>query len=613
MLPSLRSLSLLAVLCLSVFTGRSVWAQQKTDIAFTVTVPRPWTHLLEVEMRVTGVPSGESVDLVMPVWTPGSYVLREYARNVQDFAAVGADGKPLPWHKASKNIWRVERGGATAFIVRYRVYANVLRVQEAEVTDTHAFWNNAAVLLHVAGRLDAPATLTIQPPVGWKVATGLTATGPNAFRAPDFDTLYDCPVEISAFAEIAFTVRGVPHRLVIDGAGNYDSERVRRDVQKVVETEAKMMGEIPYENYTFILHLRSGAGGGLEHKNSTALGFSPYGFRKDESYQGFLTLIAHEFFHLWNVKRIKPDALGPFDYGRENYTRLLWVAEGITSYYGGLHVRRAGLMSADDYLKSLARSMASLDQTPGRKEMSLEEASFDAWIKYYRPDENAANSQVSYYEKGALVGLLLDLTIRQRTGGTKSLDDVMRTLYTDYARKNENYTPEDFQRVCEATAGGSLDGFFSRFVRGRDELDYDTTLSAVGLRLERAAPDKDGKPAAPEAFLGARLVADPAGVRVTAVPSDTPAYDQGLSAGDLLVALDGVRVTTPDAITDRLQERKPGDTVPLTLFRGDSLRTLDVKLGGRIRPSYRLIPLNDASEVQKKAFKAWLAADFPKG
>jgi len=276
----------------------------------------------------------------------------------------------------------------------------------------------------------------VQPFGNWKVATGLPAVAgqPDTFRAENFDVLYDSPFLVANFRVLSFEVRGVPHRVVIDGEGNYDPERVRRDVRKIVETAAAMMGDLPYRDYTFLLMLHPTASGGLEHLNSTALIWRRFNFRPETSYHDFLSLVAHEYFHLWNVKRIRPDALGPFDYTAENYTRLLWVAEGVTSYYDNLLVRRAGLMSDRDYLRSLASTIRTIQNTPGRLEQSVEEASFDAWIEYYRPDENTINSAVSYYDKGALVALLLDLEIRRRTSGAKSLDDVMRLLYNEFAR-----------------------------------------------------------------------------------------------------------------------------------------------------------------------------------
>src|SRR3989440_3955674 len=346
------------------------------DIAFTVSMSKPQTHLLEVEMRIRDVP-GEAAILVMPVWTPGSYLVREFERHVQDFAAADQSGHPLEWEKINKDSWRVTTNGARDWRASYRVYANELSVRTNEVNSDHAFWNNAALLMYPEGLLNAPSTLHILAPQSWKVATGLPPVPgqKNTFRAENFDVLYDSPVEVSNFKTLVFEVKGVPHRIVIDGDGNYDPEKMRADVKKIVETEVELMGgEIPYHDYTFILHLRANTGGGLEHLNSAALGYSRFGFGpepKDRSegvnsagpgapplrtYRGFLSLVAHEFFHLWNVKRIRPDALGPFDYTKENYTKLLWVAEGITDYYARVVLRRAGLISEQDFLKENAKA-----------------------------------------------------------------------------------------------------------------------------------------------------------------------------------------------------------------------------------------------------------------
>ncbi|MCA1592963.1 MAG: PDZ domain-containing protein [Acidobacteria bacterium] len=606
------------------------------DISYTVSMPRPFTHLLEVEMRVrwnagTSVPA--TTDLLLPVWTPGSYLIREFERHVQDFAARdGGGGRSLQWRKLDKNTWRVETGGVRELVARYSGYANELTVRTNELNDQHAFWNNAALLMYPDGHLSAPSTLRVAPFKDWKIATGLPAVSGerNTFRAENFDILYDSPFLVSDFKTLTFEVRGVPHRIVIDGFGNYDPERLRRDVQKIVETATGMMREIPYSNYTFLLMLAPTGSGGLEHLNSTALIYRRFGFRPDADYQSFLTLAAHEYFHNYNVKRIRPDALGPFDYTKENYTRLLWVAEGITSYYENVIVRRAGLMSAKDYLSKLSKSIQTLQETPGRLEVSAEEASFDAWIKYYRPDENSINSTISYYDKGAILGALLDLEIRKRSGGARSLDDVMRYLFTEFFKKNRNYTPEDFQRAAEVAAGASLEDFFRRFVRGREELDYNAALEAVGLLLD-ATSDASGNPAAERAFLGANITREgelatlntssgagiirtstsPDAVVIKSVPAGTPAYEQGLSAGDQIVAVDGLRVTR-DSLNTRLEEKRPGDAVTLTIFRADILRTFLIKLGGHAAAIYRIVPVKQPGAEQMKNYQDWLAAPYPK-
>ena len=594
------------------------------DISFTVAMPRPHTHLLEIDVAIKRTANGPQEErLVMPVWTPGSYMVREFARHVQDFAATDTAGQSLKWEKTNKDTWRIVTNGAASWHARYSVYANELSVRTSELNSSHAFWNNANILMYLEGFLKSPSTVRVVAPDVWKVATGLPAVlgQKNTFRAENFDVLYDSPFEVSNFKTLIFNVKGVAHRIVIDGEGNYDPERMRRDVQKIVETQVELMGgEVPYRDYTFILHLRDDAGGGLEHLNSTALGYPRFGFhieRGDRAtsaspntaealpreYRGFLGLVSHEFFHLWNVKRIRPDALGPFDYTQENYTKNLWVAEGITDYYADLVLRRAGLISENEFLSATARSIQALQNTPGRLEQSVEESSFDSWIKFYRPDENSVNSQISYYDKGGVLGLLLDLEIRKRSNGAKSLDDVMRYLYVEFFKKDRNYSPTDFQKACELMAGSSLEEFFNRFVRGKEELDY-KVFEAAGLRLETNGPP-GANAVADRVFFGADVTQEQDRVMVRRVYAGSPAYEQGLNAGDQIVAVDNTRVTSTSFNT-RLAEKKPGDLVNLTIFRSDDLSTLLIKLGARRDGTYRIVPLPNATPAQKQVYKSWL-------
>lgn len=578
-------------------------AGETPEISFTVSMSKPYTHLLEVEMRLRRTSQlPQQIDLIMPVWTPGSYLIREFERNVQDFAAADASGRELRWQKTNKDTWRVETNGAREVRITYRVYANEMTVRTNDLNDHHAFWNNAALLMYPEGYLKAPSTLTVVPFGDWRVATGLPPVEgkPNTFRAENFDILYDSPFEVSRFKVVSFEVRNVPHRIVIDGEGNYDLERMRRDVKRVVEAEAAMMGEIPYHDYTFILHVMSTGGGGLEHLNSTSLMMQRNHFYSESDWKGFLGLVSHEFFHLWNVKRIRPDALGPFDYTKENYTKLLWIAEGITDYYSELLLRRAGLITEEDYLQRVAENIQSLQTTPGRLLMSAEEASFNSWIKEYRPDENSINSSISYYTKGGLLGLLLDLEIRKLSNGAKSLDDVMRYLYAEFYKKNRNYTPEDFQRACELMAGQSLENFFARYVRGRVELDYNAALNVVGLQLS------EEKPSAEAVYLGVSFAQEGDRLMIKTVTSGGPAYDQGLNAGDQIVAVDGQRVNL-DSFSARLGEKRPGDTINLTIFRDDDLRTFTIKLGKRMTVGYKVERVKQPTQEQMQQYRAWLS------
>jgi predicted metalloprotease with PDZ domain len=568
------------------------------EINYTVSMSKPWTHLLEVEMRVKPAQKADSTEIMMPVWTPGSYLIREYARHVQDFAAKDTSGNALAWEKTNKNTWRIATKGVSEYVVTYRVYANELTVRTNELNDEHAFFNNGATLMYPKDALKAPSTLKVVPFGNWKIATGLPKTGENTFRAENFDILYDSPFEVGDFKEVYFEAQGKPHRIVFEGEGNYDLQKTARDVKKIVEEAYKIFGELPYNDYTFIVNLRGG--GGLEHLNSTALQFNKFGFTT--RYDGFLSLVAHEFFHAWNVKRIRPDALGPFDYNNENYTKLLWVAEGGTAYYESVLTQRAGLVSANEFLAGKAQAFQALQNRPGRFQTSLEEASFDAWIKYYRPDENAVNNQISYYDKGEIVNFLLDLEIRRASNGAKSLDDVLRYLYTEFYKKGRNYTPADYQKTAEMMAGASLDDFFSKYVRGRADIDYNSILNAFGLQLSTGG----GREAA---YLGATLSQQGERLSVTSVPSDTPAYDQGLNSGDQIVAVDGNRASQA-FLQSYLAEKRPGDKIKVTVFRYDELRDFEITLGGRAAQNYRITAVDSPTEAQRNLYRGYFGTEL---
>lgn len=573
------------------------------EIAYTVSMTKPATHLLEVEMRLKWNTAQQSVDLKMPVWTPGSYLIREYARHLQDFSVKTASGQAIAWRKVNKNTWTVDAKGAREMVVAYRVYSNELTVRTNELNDEHAFWNNAALLLFPKGQLKAPSTVTVKPYGKWKIATGLpkVAGQTNVFRAENFDVLYDSPFEVSDFNEITFDVQGKPHHIVVTGEGNYDLRQMSKDVAKIADEGHKIFGELPFDDYTFIINLRGG--GGLEHLNSTALQWNRFGFKPQSRYIGFLNLVAHEYFHLWNVKRIRPDALGPFDYENENYTKLLWVAEGMTSYYEGLLLRRAGLISDKEFLDGKATMIEQLQARPGRFETSLEEASMDAWIKYYRQDENSVNNQISYYDKGDIVSMMLDVTIRTSSGGSKSMDDVMRHLYNEFFKKGRNFTPEDFQKVSEMMAGKSLDDFFAKYVRGEAEIDYAGIVKGIGLSVNVAEPSKG------RAYLGADLAEESGRLTIRSVPADTPAYEQGLNTGDQIVAVDGYRASQT-FMQSYLGEKKPNDKIKLTIFRFDKLRDVTFTLGANMRKEFSFSPVANPTTDQTRLYQGYLNAEL---
>lgn len=573
------------------------------EISYTVSMSKPWTHLLEVEMRLNWAQMPEKVEIQMPVWTPGSYLVREYARHVESFTTNDASGNTLTWRKTNKNTWQIDAKGTKEIVVKYNVYANELTVRTNELNADHAFFTPAALLMFPKDQLKVASTVKVNPYQDWRIATGLPKVegSENVFRAENFDILYDSPFEVGNFKDIYFTVQGKQHRFVIEGEGNYDFQKIVKDTTKIIEESYKIFGELPYNDYTFILNLRGG--GGLEHLNSTALQWNRFGF-SGTRHNDFMSLVAHEYFHCFNVKRIRPDALGPFDYNNENYTKLLWVAEGGTAYYESVLVQRAGIISAKDFLDGKAGQIQGLQERPGRFESSLEEASFDAWIKYYRQDENAVNNQISYYDKGELVNFLLDLEIRKDSNGTKSLDDVLRYLYNEHFKKGRNYTPEDYQKISEMMAGKSLEDFFSKYVRGRDEIDYNSILNGIGVELlTKSATAKA------QSYLGANLRQDGDRLTITAIPKGTPAYEQGLNANDQIIAIDGIRASQT-FLQNYLGEKKVGDKVKLTVFRFDELHDIEIILGGRTRADYRIVELENPSNEQKTIYQSYLGAEL---
>jgi len=585
-------------------------AAQAAPTRYTVSMPHPETHYFEVHVRVENV-AVPQLRLVLPVWTPGSYLVREFARHVQDFSA-SAERNPLPWTRVNKNTWQIETGGAQVIEARYRVYANDLGVRTSDLDDEHGYFNGANLFAYPEGRLREPYQLTVLPYGDWQVATGLDpAPGEaNTFVAPDYDVLVDSPVEMGRFESLEFAVRGVPHQIAIHGPAKIDRGRMVGDLRRIVEKQAEIFGDIPYKRYLFIVHAGLGGGGGLEHLNSTSLQTGKLSFRKEKDWEGFLSLVSHEFFHLWNVKRIRPQALGPFDYTQENYTRMLWFSEGVTDYYADLVLARAGLVSPKRYLKMLAKAIYIYRTTPGRLVQSASDSSFDTWIKQYRPDENSVNSRISYYDKGYMLGLLLDLEIRQRTAGARSLDDVMRSLNNNYARKGIGFPENEFRPLLEQLSGGSFEKFFADYVDGVKEMPFEEYLAKAGLLLDlKALPeDEDDREKINSAFLGLLTDERDGHLQATAVLSGSPAELAGVNAGDEVLALDGLRVTSED-FAERLRDFKPGEKVQITVFRSDRIRSFTATL---TPPQLELAitPEPRSTPAQRRIFTGWFGADW---
>jgi len=553
---------------------------QTEPIQHTLRFPETRNHYLEVESLVPTEGAPE-LELMMAVWTPGSYLVREYARNIETLTAAAASG-PLQVRKTAKNRWRVETGGAASVVVGYRLYAREMSVRTNWVDGDQALLNGAATFLTRVDDLARPHEVRLELPAGWSESVTALPRHPDGephhYRAPDFDTLVDSPIMAGNPVVHDFEAGGVHHRLAnLGGAPFWDEAASARDAQKIVEAAQALWGVVPYDDYVFLNAILE-RGGGLEHKGSTLMLTSRWRSRDPEGYRKWLSLVSHEFFHTWNVKRLRPAALGPFDYETENPTRSLWIAEGLTSYYGDLLLWRSGLLTRTQYLKELSGEIESLQTGPGRLVQPLEEASFDAWIKHYRPDENSRNSAVDYYGKGAVVGFLLDARIRRLTDGDRSLDDVMRAAWARYSGAR-GYTPEEFRAVVSEVAGADQSAWLQRALDTTEELDYAEALAYYGLRFADPDAKKKGKDEdedeRPIAWLG--LEAEPRAGRlvVTRVARDTPAWQAGVSPEDEVLALDGFRVAA-EGWEERLKQYAPGDEARLLVARRERLVEIPV-------------------------------------
>lgn len=574
-------------------------------IRYRLTMPEPHTHLFGVEMRVEGV--GGPLELVMPTWTPGSYLIREFGRNVLSFRPEDGAGAPLGWTKVDKHTWRVDPPADGTVRVRYQLYAHELSVRTSHLDASHGYVNGASAFLYAAGREREPVVLEVEAPEGWRITTGLPKTDrPEVFRAVDYDELVDCPLEIGTHELAVWEQEGRTHRFAVWGRGNLQLDRLVADTRKVVSAAKELFGELPYDEFTFIVHLVPGQYGGLEHRNSTSIMLDRWGFRGTLEYERAVVLVAHEFFHVWNGKRIRPARLGPFDYTRENYTRSLWIVEGLTTYYTDVLLRRAGILSPQRFLERVGTSIAQMESAPGRLRQTLEEASFDAWIKYYRQDENSPNATISYYHKGAMVSLLLDLRIREITGNARSLDDVLRILWERYGKRDVGLPEDGIREIVAEVCGDPLDEIFETYLRTTEELDFDAPLSAAGLERTEPGPvppipGMDGPPL----VLGLRFKEKAGRTLVANVLAGTPAYHAGVNAGDEVIALDGLRTSARD-IPTRIMEREEGDVVELTVFRRDELMTFRVKLerSPELRPVLRRVP--EPTPLQRAIYESWL-------
>lgn len=591
-------------------------------VSYSVSPAEPGGHIFQVACQLNA--SADQV-LCVPSWSPGSYLLREYARHVISVEARDDVG-PVNVTKLDKSRWQCANQ-AGRLTVTLRIFAFDLSVRGAYLDQQRGFFNGPCLFPRFEGQ-QGPLEMVIKRPekgIGsdWRVATAMPPVavddmGFGRYRSANYDELVDHPVEMSSFVRFEFTAAGVPHFFALTGRQDGDLERLAADVRQICETHIAFFGAPAPMNHYGFLGLAVGDGhGGLEHRASSSLIFArgdlprPGASGMSKTYRRLLGLISHEYFHSWHVKRITPAAFIPFNYRQRNYTRLLWVFEGVTTYYQDLLILRSDVLSMAGYLDRLAETLTRVYRVPGRHRQSLAESSFEAWDKLYKPTENSANATISYYSKGALVALALDLTLRRDTDGRCCLDDVMRALWQRNGLTGQGVAEDGFEALVEELSGLDLGDFFARNVRGTEDPDLSGLLQAFGIRFVlRArrgdadqggnAPETDG----PTVTLGAQMTRNNPLVAAV-VLADGPGEQAGLAPGDQLVALDGLRITAAN-LAGRLADYQPGDQARLAVFRGDELIEFALTLQAPPLDTVSLQPIEDADDQVLFRRAAWL-------
>ncbi|MBB6274487.1 putative metalloprotease with PDZ domain [Pedobacter cryoconitis] len=573
-------------------------AKAQIKVNYEVSFREPQAHYTDVKMHIGGL-NKEYVDVKMPVWAPGSYLIREFSRNVEGFAATSGK-KLLKTEKLKKNTWRVYTSNSNSIDINYSVYAFEISVRTPFIDATHAFLSPTAIFMYPDNQLALSSTVKVIPFEGWtKVSTGLEPVAGQKFTytAKNYDILFDSPIEVGNQEVFEFTAAGVKHEVAMYGGGNYNVERLKTDMAKVVEQATAIYGENPNKHYTFIVHNFLRGGGGLEHLNSTVLGASRDAYATEKGHTDFLGLVAHEYHHLWNVKRLRPVALGPFDYENENYTTDLWIAEGFTAYYENKLLLRAGLISPEEFIGNLTRATSDVINSRGGYVQSAAMSSFDAWIKYYRPDENSKNSGISYYSKGEIVGMLMDLEIAKATKGKASLDNVMKAMYEQCKIKGRGYTDAEFKAMVEKISGISFTDFWAKYVNGTEKIEYEKYLGYAGIKVKDMA-QKD-------AYLGIATRVTEGHILITAVSRNSAAWVDGLNVNDELIGVDGTYAEPAIDKMSVMKQKKVGDIVTFQIRRDGLPKEIKVTL--KESPNVQLVSSMDpeGTEIDKAVFKRW--------
>lgn len=548
-------------------------------LTYFVTIEEPHLHLLKVEMAISEITDNE-IMLTMPAWTPGSYLIRDFARNVRNLSAHTSDGRILEARKKDKSSWKILTAGSTDLRISYHIFCEELSIRSTHLDASHAFILGTSAFMYMEGYKDQALEISFNIPADWHISTSLEKTIDNVYHAINYDVLVDSPVEIGKHLSGIFTVDGKEHEVAIYGQFNGDLQKIINDMQKIVEATLRIFEHAPYKRYVFILQSYQGnQTGGLEHSASCVVSMDPSMIFDDDYYKRLMSVIAHEYFHTWNVKRIRPVELGPFNYKEENYTSLLWFSEGVTDYFADLIILRAKIIDQSKFLEFLGESIKMIEFMPGSLETSLADSSFDTWIRLYKPSPDDVNSYISYYLKGKVIGLLMSKKIATLTSGGKSLDNLLLLLYEKFRKDGKGFTEKDLITALKDLSGEDFNEFFNRFIRGTEKIDFDSELADMGLKIDRTHSVESR---AQLSWAGMIVKHEGAAFTVSAVIKGKPSYRAGINSGDEIVAINGIRFKEDNTSTMLKSAKlmldsfrsKAGEKVNITIFRRNTLMSI---------------------------------------
>jgi len=594
------------IIAISLFFAQLISAQASVKV--DINIEQPEHHLAQVQLKFE-TSKAKQVNFYLPTWRTGRYTTLNLANGIREFKAKDSEGNELSWHKVDKHTWQVSGTQGKAIYLSYQIYANELAKRTRHIDDSHAFLDSSAVVMYTKTSRSQEHTIQLSVPKLWKSHSGLVQ-GENShqFIANNYDQLVDSPIETGINEHHYFSIDKRKYELVIWGEGNFDSKKMLEDLQVLVQQSKHVWQGYPFKRYVFMVHATSGARGATEHVNSTIIQRSRFKFSERKDYLGFITTAAHEFVHTWNVKQYRPQGIVPYDYQQENYSNLLWLVEGSTSYLQYQLLLRGNLMTTSEFFTALAKRITLHMHKPGQASQSIAQASFDAWIS--EGGDYGNNHSVNIYSEGFLASWLLDFDILDKTDLAKSYRNVHNQLYQQY-RLPLGYKEADVLEIVEQVSGEKYQTWWQENIHGKTKIDFNRLLAKAGLKMSYAKAGNDKSGNKPKAWAGIKTTDGKHGLVITSLEKNSPAWHGGLTTGDVIVAVNGLRINDKD-LSNRLNDFKPKQSVTFTYFRRDKLQTTTLKLAEIAKNKLKIIPLAKVSSDQKAFFKAWTGIDFPK-